>query len=41
MHYILKIGGMVLVAFLTKKIIFLLLPLDQNPEHMDPPVKFP
>ena len=41
MHYILKIGGMVLVAFLTKKLIFLLLPLDQNPELMDPPVKFP
>ena len=41
MHYILKIGGMVLVAFLTKKLIFLLLHLDQNPELMDPPVKFP
>ena len=40
-HYILKIGEMVLVAFLMKKIIFSLLPLDQNPELMDPPVKFP
>ena len=41
MHYILKIEGMVLVAFLAKKLIFSLLPLDQNPELMDPPVKFP
>ena len=41
MHYILKIGEMVLVAFLMKKLIFSLLPLDQNPELMNPPVKFP
>ena len=41
MHYILKIGEMVPVAFLMKEIIFSLLPLDQNPELMDPPVKFP
>ena len=41
LHYILKIGGMVLVAFLVKKLIFSLQPLDQNPELMDPPVKFP
>ena len=40
-HYILKIGEMVLVAFSMKKLIFSLLPLDQNPELMDPPVKFP
>ena len=40
MYYILKIGEMVLVAFLMKKIIFSL-PLDQNPELMNPPVKFP
>ena len=39
LHYILKIGGMVLVAFLMKKLIFSLLPLDQNPEMMDPPVR--
>ena len=28
-------------AFLMKKLIFSLLPLDQNPELMNPSVKFP
>ena len=41
MHFILKLGGMVLVAFLMKKLIFSLLPLDQNPELMNPSVRFP
>ena len=41
MYYILKIAEMVLVAFLMKKLIFSLLPLDQNPELMNPPAKFP
>ena len=41
MHYILKLVGMVLVAFLMKKLIFSLLPLDQNPELMNPSVRFP
>ena len=39
LHYILKIGGMVLVAFLMKKLIFSLLPRIKKPELMDPPVK--
>ena len=41
MHYIFKIAEMVLVAYLIKKILFSLLPLDQNPQVMGPPVKFP
>ena len=41
MHFFLRLGGMVLVAFLMKKPIFSLLPLDQNPELMNPSVKFP
>ena len=41
MHYIFRLGGMVLVAFLMKKLIYSLLPLDQNPELMNPSVKFP
>ena len=31
----------ILVVYLMKKIIFSLLPLDQNPEMMGPAVKFP
>ena len=41
MHYIFKIAEMVLVAYLMKKIIFSLLPLDQNPQVMGPLVKLP
>ena len=41
MHYIFKIGEMVLVAYLIKKIILSLLPQDQNPQVIGPPVKFP
>ena len=41
MHYIFKIGEMVLVACLMKKIILSLLPQDQNPQMMGPPLKFP
>ena len=36
MHYIFKIGEMVLLVYLMKKIILSLLPLDQNPQ-----LKFP